>query len=144
MKKLLFLLLIACSISFASNPTSTDTLGRVNGFTKFKSIYNLSVSTTADTLTLPFMASWVEIIHQGAATGDTLQVAYTTKFVTDSTYNTGQFSEWVFANGDVVSRGANQEFSYRNFGGAVVPVLNRLIVKKKSGSNMNATISVGN
>lgn len=142
-KKLFFFLFLFCSVSYASNPTATDTLGRINGFTKFKSIYNLSVTTTADTLTLPFYASWVEIIHQGSATGDTLQVSYSTKYVTDSTYNTAQFSEWLFANGDVVNRGANEEFSYRNFGNTLVPVLNRIIIKKKSGNAMSATVNVG-
>ena len=115
MKKVLLLMLFY-GIAFAGKPTPrVDTLGVVDGVQKFMATWIISVTTTADTLISPFPGSIVETVHNGASTGDTVQVAY-------NQFGTAGFTEILTENRDIAFRDFSQSGKYS-------PAVRRVIIK---------------
>lgn len=74
---IILLVTLGGSSTMAGTPTpSVDTVS-IDGakLTKFVARWNLTPTSTPDTLVLPGYASRIEITHKGAASGDTLLVS---------------------------------------------------------------------
>ena len=99
MKKLFLLILLSGSIAYAGTPAPTriDTISS-SGNIHFIASWFISLSTTPDTLVPPWKGTEVEIVHKGAASGDTIQASYA------QSPRVASYSEWLTALNDVTVR----------------------------------------
>jgi len=112
MKKLFLLLLLSSAISYAGTPAPTriDTISS-SGSIHFVASWYITLSTTPDTLTPPWKGTQVEVVHKGAASGDTIQVSYA------QSPRVASFSEWLVALND---------YTIQKWSDAVI---NRVVIK---------------
>ena len=110
--KTIFLLFVLSTVTYATTSTPViDTLGTAtSGSIKYVATWYISASTTIDTLTCPAKARYIEVIHLGGTSGDTVEVSY-------AQTNTPSYSD------RLISSTAGKDKSFRDFGAAWITTI---------------------